>query len=149
MKYFFASIVIALLLTSACSEQANTAKPSAVPSRCLAVPADLVHDIGEGLTEEGSLSLRVENAQAVKSTDYKNVYFIAVDIQGPGLEGTTDIGVWASNVLEPGKGMILSVDAVAAEMSKWPKGENTKAGVTMADDGAREAVACLEAELTK
>jgi hypothetical protein len=138
-------------LVPATIEPKNTRSPlptdMPISSRCLDVPAQLVHDIEEGLTEKGSVSLRVENAQAVKSTDHKNVYFIAVDIQGPGLDGATDIGVWASNALEPGKGMVLSVDAVAAEMSEWPKGENTKAGVTMADDGAREAVACLEAAL--
>lgn len=135
-----------LLLMGACGGQAAPATPK--PARCLDVPVALVDAIASGLTVSGGGSLRAESAQAVKSTAYEKVYFVAADIQGQGIEGPTDVGVWATNSLA-GAGTIFSVNAVAAEMSEWPKGEKTKAGITMADDGAQESEDCLQARLAR
>jgi hypothetical protein len=69
---------------------------------------------------------------------------IAADIQGTGLEGEGDLGVWASNALEPGQGIVMAVDAVAQEFSDWPDADTTDANITSSSDGVSEARDCAE-----
>jgi hypothetical protein len=112
--------------------------------RCENVPQGLVQAISEGLTVGGGGTLT--NAKAVKSNDFKRVYFISADIDGPGLEGPDDIGTWAkSGPLRVGGGLIFSVDAVANEFSDWGDGRKTDAQFSMEDDGAEESKDCVEA----
>lgn len=118
------------------------ARTEAPPSRCESVPASMVDVISEGLTVQGGGS--ISNAAAVRSEDFERLYFIAAEIEGPGLEGAGDIGVWASNRLEGGAGMLFSVDHIAREFSVYGSGGRTDASITMVDDGARAAVDCLE-----
>lgn len=126
-----------------------TAEPTKEPaeeevanSRCEPVDDALVDGISEGLTVDGGGSLR--NAQAVRSGDYKKVWFIAADIQGPGLEGSEDIGIWATNSLV-GEGLIMAVGGYATEFSDWGDGGQTDAQLSTSDDGAQEARGCVEA----
>lgn len=103
-------------------ERANTeatAEPEAQPeAECLDVPADLLAGIGEGLTVQGGGSLR--NGKAVQSADPEG-FLIAADIQGPGLEGPNDIGVWAVNgqLSAAESGLVFAVDGIAREFSEW------------------------------
>lgn len=97
--------------------------------------------IAEGLTVTGGGMLR--DAQAVRSGDFSSVYFIAAEIDGPGIDGDGQIGVWASNSLTPGMGLIYSVNAVANEFSDWGDGGATDAEFSASDDGAEEAVVCV------
>lgn len=55
-----------------------------------------------------------------------------------------EVAVWASNRLD-GTGLIYSVNNFALSFSDWGDGGRTQAGFSMSDDGAREAVACVEA----
>ena len=65
----------------------------------------------------------------------------AAEIDGPGLEGTGDVGVWATN--DPaGGGSILAVDDTAKERSSWPIGADANEELTIMADGAMEAEAC-------
>jgi hypothetical protein len=109
-------------------------------SRCVDVPAGLVARIAEGLTvaSGGTLS----NASAVKSNDYEAVYFVAAEIDGPGMEGDGEVGVWAigGNLEDPD--LFLSVDGFAHEFSDWGYGPDTTFAVQIGDDGAREAQQC-------
>lgn len=109
-------------------------------SGCVAVDAALLAAIADGLTIDGGGSLR--NGQAVKSADFENVYMIAADLQGPGLDGVADIGVWSSNSLDSGGGIILAVDSIAQEFSSWPAGDTTSFNVTSSAHGVAEARAC-------
>ena len=93
-------------------------------------------------TVEGQGSL--EPVVAVRSDDFEEVYFIAAEIDGPEVEADGDVGVWASNSLQPGEGLIMSVNALAKEFSEWPAGDSTDANITTSDEGAAEAVACGE-----
>lgn len=110
-------------------------------NRCESVPASMVAVLEDALTVQGGGS--IPDAAAVRSGSFERIYFIAAEIEGPGLEGAGDIGVWASNRLEGGAGLIFSVDQVAQEFSQFGPGGRTDANITMADDGAREAVDCL------
>jgi hypothetical protein len=112
--------------------------------RCDNVPPALTQAIAEGLTLTGGGGT-LTNAKAVKSNDYQRVYFISADIDGPGLEGSDDIGTWAQNgPLRVGGGLTLSVDNVAIEFSDWPDAGTTDFMLSMQDDGAEESKDCVE-----
>lgn len=109
-----------------------------IRGECLDLGPELVAELNEGLTVQGSGEVR--NAKAVRAAERKNAYFVSAEIVGPGLEGT--VGTWLSNDLrEPG--MILAVNETAVEFSVWPDGERTDAAVSMAEAGARESQECI------
>lgn len=85
--------------------------------------------------------LEYVDAAAVKSEDFDEVYFVAMRFSATGVDDQT--GVWATNSLKPGGGLIMSVDGFAKEFTVWPDGGETDAQLSTADDGAEEAVACL------
>ena len=111
-------------------------------SRCEDAALIAAEGISFGLTVSGGGSLR--DAMAVKSNDYVNAFFIAAEIDGPGLEGEGDIGVWVSNSLEPGGGVIYAVDGMANEFTDWGDGRRIDAAFSASDDGAQEAKKCVE-----
>lgn len=112
-------------------------------NRCEPVDDALVDGISEGLTVDGGGSLR--NARAVRSEDYEKVWFVAADLQGESLEGSEDIGIWATNSLTVGEGLIMAVGGYATEFSDWGDGGQTDAQLSINDDGAQEARGCVEA----
>lgn len=117
----------------------EAAQEDEAEARCVDVPRDAMDRISEGLTGD----VRLTSAVAVRSGDYEEVYMIAGELDGPGLEGEGDVGVWASNSLEPGGGLTLAVDGVANEFSDWPDGGGTDAEMSVTDDGVSEARDCL------
>jgi hypothetical protein len=116
-----------------------TASPTTVVGRCEQVSSALLNAIAEGLTVGGSGTLR--NGYAVKSDDFSKVYMVAADIQGVGMEGEGEIGVWATNSLD-GAGLIFAVDGLAKEFSNWGHGDTTDANITPSSDGVTEAKKC-------
>jgi len=97
--------------------------------------------IKEGLTVTGGGTLR--NAKAVRSKDFEKVWMVAADIQGSGMEGSEDIGVWATNSLQ-GDGLVFAIDGFAQEFSDWGHGDTTDANITQAADGVQEAKDCVQ-----
>jgi hypothetical protein len=130
--------VLVIFFLSSCSDSSQTAT-----NRCIKVSRAKLDGIASGLTVSGGGSLR--DGWAVKSEDFNSLYFIAAEIDGSGLEGNGDIGLWASNSLESGQGLILSVNSIAKEFSVWPHGDTTDSNITQFDDGADEAKKCIEA----
>lgn len=120
-------------------QRQRMSEEAAHEARCVDVPQKTMDAISEGLTG----GVRITSAAAVKSDDYAEVYMIAGELDGPGLEGEGDVGVWASNSLEPGGGLTLAVDGVANEFSEWPDGRETDAQMSISDDGVSEARDCL------
>jgi hypothetical protein len=118
---------------------ATPGSQSAAASRCLSVPMPLIRAIQTGLDP----GLRLRAGRAVKSRDFRSVYFVSGDIQGPGLRGTRDIATWATNKLRVG-GLIYSAEAVAREFSDWGRGP----GFSFDDDGLRESQSCVRRALT-
>jgi len=102
------------------------------------VSSEKLQAIESGLNYSGG-SLR--EGWAVKSKDFKSVYFIAAEMDGPGFEGDGDIGLWSSNSLD--NGMIMSINHMAQEFSDWPAGKDTDAEITTFDDGSDEAERCV------
>jgi hypothetical protein len=118
-------------------EQESAAEPS-----CDRASKKLLNAIASGLEVDGGGKLR--NGFIVRSGDFEEVYMVAADIQGPGMEGGDDIGVWATNSPQA-EGVIYAVDAVAQEFSDWGDADKTDAGITQADDGVVQARSCAEA----
>jgi hypothetical protein len=114
---------------------------SAPSNRCIAVTAAKLESILP-LTATGGGTLR--NAWAVKSSDFSKVWFLAaeMDFSGGG-EGNGQIGVWATNDLEPVVGF-FSVNGLALEFTDWADGPASDAQLSMSDDGASEAQACVK-----
>jgi hypothetical protein len=116
-----------------------TAAPTTVVGRCEKVSSAVLNAIAEGLTVTESGTLR--NGYAVKSKDFSKVYMVAADIQGAGMEGNGEVGVWATNSLD-GTGLIFAVDGFAKEFSDWGHGDTTDANITASSDGVSEAKEC-------
>jgi hypothetical protein len=112
-------------------------------THCRNVPPGLVNAMEEGLSVTGGGTLT--NAHAVKSEDFKRVFFVSAEINGAGMEGSGEIGTWAkSGPLRAGGGLILAVDSFANEFSDWGDGGETDAQLSMDNDGAEESKDCVE-----
>jgi hypothetical protein len=109
-------------------------------NRCVDVPADILASLQETINTQG---ITLGKAKAVKSNDFKSVYFISVDLQGAGLEGNEDIATFITNRLENGGGIFMSVNNIAKEFSVLPDASKTDAKATMSDDGAQASQDCL------
>jgi len=101
------------------------------PDRGEPVPSGKLAAIESGLNIS---TYTLRNGWAVKSEAFKSVYMIAAEIDGPGLDGDGDVGLWASTSLSSGP--IYAVDALAKGYSVWPVTD-----ITPYDDGADEAKA--------
>ncbi len=123
------------------SSNPQPSESSALSDRCIAVSAAKIESILP-LTAAGGGTLR--NAWAVKSSDFSKVWFLAaeMDFSGGG-EGNGQIGVWATNDLEPVVGF-FSVNGLALEFTDWADGPASDAQLSMSDDGASEAEACVK-----
>lgn len=110
---------------------------------CEEVSQAMVDAIQTGVkVEGGTATLRF--AQAVKSNEFNKAWMISADIEGPGLEDSDDVGTWMSNDLEPGRGLIFSVDSVAKAFSDWGPADTTDAAATSQTHGVAESKACVK-----
>ena len=109
--------------------------PAASRSRVTAWP-DLA--IGLEVTAGG----RLIGAQAVRSEDFTQAWFVAADIQGPGIEGHGQIGLWITNRLHKSVGF-FAINPLAAEFSDWGRSPM----FTASNGGARQAIACTRSAL--
>ena len=122
------------------SSSSGGSRVTAATASCGRAPGSLVADLNSGLTVDGGGSL--SNVYTVRSGDFSSGYFVAGDIDGPGLEGDGDTAVWLVSGTPANPGLILSVDGMAKEFSVFPDAARSDAQATMADDGAREAERC-------
>lgn len=125
----------------------QTATPSSSPavdteSRALSVPAELLDAIASG--EESGVGMKPIRGVAVKSEDFSNVYMVAMEFSATGIE--KQVGVWATNSLGAGSGIIMAVDGTAKAFTVWPDAGQTDAHITNSDDGVAEARAALQGQ---
>lgn len=90
---------------------------------------------------EAGTNVKFVRAAAVKSPDFEKVYFIAVEFSAPGVDKQT--GVFASNALTDGGGMLMAVDGIAKQFTVWPDADKTQAAISSADPAVDAAKACL------
>lgn len=107
--------------------------------------------LAEAIQTDGELGFGnyVRNFRAVKSEQpgaylgmgpEVGVWFVAGDIEGPSLEGTGEILVWATNL----DGVVFSADNLTAEFSTFPLLANTDSPISTDTDGYDEAVKCAK-----
>lgn len=117
---------------------APTPDPSDAEVECLRVDREMADLIMTAGTGAGMAAVR---ASAVRSPDFEQVFFIAVEFSLTGTSNT--VGVWASNSLAPGGGLVLSADAFAKEFSDLPDAATTDANISPADPSIRDARDCV------
>lgn len=117
---------------------ANT-EEKAPADNCLKVSAAMAEAIGSG--EESGVGMKPGVIAAVKSPDFAKVYFIAMKFGASGIDD--QVGVWASNSVKPGGGILMSVDGFAQQFTVWPNADGTDAAISKADPSVAAAKACL------
>lgn len=117
----------------------TTPSPTGAPAGCLDVPTTVLQMIASG-EEKGVGGLRLSNGKAVRSPDFKKVFFVAADVTAPGVSGYS--GVWSVNDLQS-PGLILAVDGFAQKFTVWPDADKTDARISRADPSVNRAKDCL------
>ena len=109
-------------------------------SRCQDVSDEALSWIEGGLISD---SLSLNDAQAVRSRDFSELYFVSAYLSGEGLVEDR-IATFGAISIED-SGFVLAVNPYAKEFSEWLHGDREGAEyyVTMSDDGARESRDCL------
>lgn len=119
--------------------EATTAEALAADVACESVSKAMLKGIASG-AQDGT-GLKPIRGAAYKSPDFEKVYFIAMEFSADGVD--SQVGVWASNSLKPGGGILMSVDGFAKQFTVWPDAENTDAQISPADPGVEAAKSCL------
>jgi hypothetical protein len=110
------------------------------------VAPEIAAHLSAWLKPETGATLRA--AQAVRSPDHGSAWYVAADLEGPGLESADEIAVWLTNSIDPtAPGMVLSVGGMATGFSDAPDGATTDAMTSITDTGAQAAIGCVEAAL--
>lgn len=117
--------------------EAETTTVRETRSRCQRAPSLVLRAIEQGLTVQGGGSLR--NGWYVRSGDFERVYFVAADIEGPGMTGPDQVGLWTTNRVNEQRGA-YAVNGFAQEFSDW--GRSSQVGISQFDDGGIEALKC-------
>lgn len=150
MRALFALALLPLAFLLQTESATPPGTPAPVHDRCIAVDPLVVDAIESGIKPETDATLH--NVWAVRSDDFELVWFVAGDLEGPGLEAKDDIAIFATNMLgEDGTydglgGMVLAVGGFATEFSVWPDGGKTDAEMSIFDDGAELAEDCARGE---
>jgi hypothetical protein len=135
LPYIFLLVIIILTIT-ACGSSAISPSP-----RCQTASIRQTKNIRDGVQSTAS-SNDIGSAWAVKSGDYQNVWFVAAEIKGPGIEPGQVIGLWAISGDPDDPGLTFSANAIAFLYSGYGEGSKTKAHISQLDDGAQEAISC-------
>ena len=118
----------------------TTATPTPeAASDCLEVSPELAAAIASGATDPNDFI--PGNAAAYLSPNHGEVYLVAMEFSSAGTED--NVGVWATNSLDAGSGLILSADGFANEFTTWPDAMTTDAEINAASEGVQEAKDCL------
>ncbi len=87
--------------------------------------------------------LQPVRAEAVKSPDFSDVYFVAMEFSATGVPN--QVGVWALGGSLTMPSALYSVDGFANKFTSWIDGADTQAGISSTDPSVDAARACLEA----
>jgi hypothetical protein len=119
------------------SSSASSASSAIANVQCIAIPSVVLADIASG--EESGVGMIPVVGYAVKSPDFSNVYFLAIQFSATGIDD--QIGVWARNGID--SGIIMSVDSIAQNFTVWPDADGTDAAIASNDPSVSSAKPCL------
>jgi len=142
MRFYRAKII----LLSSILVVGFLSSPAKAAVNCLAIKNWYPTEILSG-NESGTGKLTLVSAAAVRSSDFKNVYFVAVKFKATGVGNQT--GVWAVNGTLPQKagdlsGLTLAINPIAQQFTVWPKGNKTNAKIAVNDRSVADAIKCLK-----
>ncbi len=89
-----------------------------------------------------SLGVKVVDARAVKSKDFKSFYFVQYKMSTP--NNGMVYPMFAMNKPQSRGGVIYSMDELAITLSGYGDGRKTKAKFSSRDDGYDRAMSCLK-----
>ena len=118
---------------SGCKESASQDESAS----CIRLPKSVLNSVAAG--EELGVGMVPVSGFAIKSADFNNVYFFAIEFQATGIEN--QVGVWARNGIE--SGLILSVDGTAKAFTIWQDASKTDAQISGGDRNISIAKSCL------
>lgn len=124
-----AAVAGVILLLASCGQSKSTA-------RCV----DASSATGILATQLQSDMAFTGRVAAVKSSEFKQVYMVAAEFSGPGVDN--EVGVWAMNDLT-GPSTVFAVDAMARSFSDWPAADTSMVRADITTDGASEAKDCV------
>jgi hypothetical protein len=104
---------------------------------CIPLSDSVLSAIASG--EEDGVGMSPVVGYAIKSSDFNNVYFMAIEFAASGIEN--QVGVWARNGIE--SGIIMSVDGTAKSFTVWPDASSTDAQISGADRNIDLVKSCL------
>ena len=119
------------------SSSASSASSASVNVQCIEIPSLVLADIASG--EESGVGMIPVAGYAIKSPDFSNVYFLAIQFSATGIDD--QIGVWARNGID--SGIIMSVDSIAQNFTVWPDADGTDAAIASNDPSVSSAKSCL------
>lgn len=137
-------IVVGAVLAAVAVAAVFLTAPTA-EDRCAAAPAETIEAIASGLTPP-AVSLRADGAAQVTANEYEQddsgwpAAFIAAEIDGPGIEASGQVGVWAVG----GPGPIVAVTPAAQQYSSWQAVADGSPEVVSAELAATEAARAAE-----
>lgn len=131
-----------LILTSALLSTSS----ATAGAKCLTISSWYPKQLLLG-NENGTGKLTFISAAAVKSPDFKKVYFIAVKFKASGVGA--QVGVWALSGNLPQKagdvsGLTLSANTIAQQFTVWPDGNKSQAQISVIDPSISAASKCLK-----
>ena len=88
------------------------------------------------------LGVKVINAKAVKSGDFKNFYFVQYKMSTP--SNGVVYPMFAMNKPKSRDGVIYSMDELVITLTSYGDGRRTRAKFSSSDDGYYEASRCLK-----
>ena len=138
------SALVTLMLGcgSAATTPSAVTPPATTSSSAVSVSNDLLQAIASG--EEAGVGMKPVRGFAVKSRDFSNVYMVAMEFSATGVNN--QVGVWATNSLTSGGGLIMAVDGYAKQFTVWPDSDTTDAAITISADGVEAAKSALRSQ---
>ena len=111
---------------------------------CIAISARLFESLNTGI-QDVQASNSVLKAMAFRAPGRASVWFIAAEVQGPGIGAGDAVGVWATNsgVEDNDFGSLFSIDGIANAFSSWGSTEGTSIEISRFEDGVQESRECL------
>jgi hypothetical protein len=141
-----ATVTLSVSKPEAVAPEATDApdSPSAADPNCLPVAESVRADIEAGINN--SPGTTITHTAAYVAGDRAEVWFIAGELAGTGIDPGSAIGLWAMNANPDGtgSGLTIAVDGFADQFTDWPYGPDTSFEITSFEPGAQEALACLK-----
>ncbi|MFA7193793.1 MAG: hypothetical protein WC087_02665 [Candidatus Paceibacterota bacterium] len=106
---------------------------------CINIPDQSITRLESGLNTAG---VTIRGVQAVKSEERPEFYFIAGDLEGPGLGSKSEIVIFATSDIEIGG--FISVNAIALEFTEWADGPKSAFKFSSSEKEAIKVRECTE-----